>query len=43
MVGSTIPYSPFERAVTRPALNAMRFCYGVRFADGATFYETKIQ
>ncbi len=29
MVGSTIPYSPFERAVTRPKLNAMRYCYGV--------------
>jgi hypothetical protein len=29
MVGSTIPYSPFECAVTRPKLNAMRYCYGV--------------
>ncbi len=29
MVGSTIPYSPFEHAVTRPKLNAMRYCYGV--------------
>ncbi len=29
MVGSTIPYSPFERAVTRPKLNAMQYCYGV--------------
>ncbi len=29
MVGSTIPYSPFERAVTRPKLNAIRYCYGV--------------
>ncbi len=29
MVGSTIPYSPFERAVTRPKLNAKRYCYGV--------------
>jgi hypothetical protein len=26
--GSTIPY-PFERAVTRPKLNAMQYCYGV--------------
>ncbi len=29
MVGSTIPYSPFECAVTRPKLNAMRYRYGV--------------
>jgi hypothetical protein len=28
MVGSTIPYSPFERAVTCPKLNAMQYCYG---------------
>ncbi len=37
MVGSTIPYSPFERAVTRPKLNAMQYCYGVgsNFITGA--------
>jgi hypothetical protein len=37
MVGSGIPYSPFERAATRPKLNAMRFCYGVdsNFIPGA--------
>jgi hypothetical protein len=29
MVGSAIPYSTFERAATRPKLNAMRYCYGV--------------
>jgi hypothetical protein len=29
MVGSTIPYSPFERAVTGPKLNAMQYRYGV--------------
>jgi hypothetical protein len=29
MVGSTIPYSPFEPAVTHPTLNAMQYCYGV--------------
>ncbi len=29
MVGSTIPYSPFEHAVTRPKLNAMQYHYGV--------------
>jgi hypothetical protein len=29
MVGSTIPYSHLERAVTRPKLNAMQYCYGV--------------
>jgi hypothetical protein len=37
MVGSTIPYSPFERAVARPKLNAMQYCYGVgsNFITGA--------
>ncbi len=37
MVGSTIPYSPFERAVTHPKLNAMQYCYGVgsNFITGA--------
>jgi hypothetical protein len=37
MVGSTIPYSPFERAVTHSKLNAMRYCYGVgsNFITGA--------
>jgi hypothetical protein len=37
MVGSMIPYSPFERAVTRPKLNAMRYPYGVgsNFITGA--------
>ncbi len=37
MVGSTIPYSPFECAVTRQKLNAMRYCYGVgsNFITGA--------
>ncbi len=36
-MGSTIPYSPFERAVTRPKLNAMRYSYGVgsNFITGA--------
>jgi hypothetical protein len=36
-VGSTIPYSPFERAVTRPKLNAMQYRYGVgsNFITGA--------
>ncbi len=29
MMGSTIPYSPFERAVTCPKLNPMQYCYGV--------------
>ncbi len=29
MVGSTIPYHLFERAVTRPKLNALQYCYGV--------------
>ncbi len=37
MVGSTIPYSPFERAVTHQKLNAMRYRYGVgsNFITGA--------
>jgi hypothetical protein len=37
MVGSTLPYSPFERAVTHPKLNAMQYCYGVgsNFITGA--------
>ncbi len=37
MVESMIPYSPFKRAVTRPKLNAMRYCYGVgsNFITGA--------
>ena len=37
MVGSAIPYSPFERAATRPKLNAMRYRYGVgsNFLTGA--------
>jgi hypothetical protein len=35
MVGFTIPYSPFERAVTRPKLNAMQ--------NVETLYEIKIQ
>jgi hypothetical protein len=37
MVGSTIPYSPFERAVTRPKLNAMQYGYvvGSNFITGA--------
>ena len=37
MVGSTIPYSPFEHAVTRPKLNAMQYRYGVgsNFITGA--------
>jgi hypothetical protein len=37
MVGSMIPYSPFECAVTRPKLNAMQYCYGVgsNFITGA--------
>ncbi len=36
MVGSTIPYSPFEHAVTRK-LNAMQYPYGVgsNFITGA--------
>jgi hypothetical protein len=33
MVGSVIPYSPFERAVICPKLNAMQYCYG----DGSNF------
>ncbi len=33
MVGSMIPYSPFERAFTHPKLNAMGYCYG----DGSNF------
>ncbi len=37
MVGSMIPYSPFERAETCPKLNAMRYRYGVgsNFITGA--------
>ncbi len=37
MVGSGIPYSPFERAATRPKLNAMQFRYrvGSNFITGA--------
>ncbi len=37
MVESTIPYSPFECAVTQPKLNAMQYCYGVgsNFITGA--------
>jgi hypothetical protein len=37
IVGSTIPYSPFECAVTCPKLNAMRYHYGVasNFITGA--------
>jgi hypothetical protein len=37
MVGSTIPYSPFECSVTHPKLNAMRYPYGVgsNFITGA--------
>jgi hypothetical protein len=37
MVGSTIPYSPFESAVTRPKLNAVQYRYGVgsNFITGA--------
>jgi hypothetical protein len=37
MVGSMIPYSPFERAVTHLKLNAMRYRYGVglNFITGA--------
>jgi hypothetical protein len=37
MVGSTNPYSPFERAVTHPKLNAMLYCYRVEpnFITGA--------
>ncbi len=37
MVGSTIPYSLFDHAVTRPKLNAMQYRYGVgsNFITGA--------
>jgi hypothetical protein len=37
MVGSMIPYSPFEHAVTHPKLNAMQYCDGVgsNFITGA--------
>jgi hypothetical protein len=37
MVGSRIPYSPFEHAATQPKLNAMRFRYkvGSNFITGA--------
>ncbi len=37
MVGSGIPYSPLERAATRPKLNAIQFCYRVssNFITGA--------
>jgi hypothetical protein len=37
IVGSLIPCSPFECAVIRPKLNAMRYCYGVgsNFITGA--------
>ncbi len=37
MVGSTILYSPFEPAVTRPKLNAMQYRYGFgsNFITGA--------
>ncbi len=37
IVGSTIPYSPFERAVTRQKLNAMQYRYGIgsNFITGA--------
>jgi hypothetical protein len=52
MVGSTIPYSPFECAVTHPKLSAMRYRYGVgsnfitgappEFEDFPTF-ETNLQ
>jgi hypothetical protein len=37
MVGSTIPYSPLKRAVTRPKLNAMQYRCGVgsNFITGA--------
>ncbi len=37
MVGSTIPCSPFERAVTCSKLNTMQYCYGVgsNFITGA--------
>jgi hypothetical protein len=37
MVGSAIPFSPFERAATWPKLNAMQLHYGVgsNFITGA--------
>jgi hypothetical protein len=37
MVGPTFPYSPFDRAVTCPKLNAMQYHYGVgsNFITGA--------
>ncbi len=37
MVGSTIPYSPFEHAVTHPKLNVVRYRYSVgsNFITGA--------
>jgi hypothetical protein len=37
MVGTNILYSPFERAVDRPKLNAMRYHHGVgsNFITGA--------
>jgi hypothetical protein len=37
MVGSTIPYSSFERAVTCPKMNAMQYPYNVgsNFINGA--------
>ncbi len=37
MVGSTIPYSPFEHAATHPKLNTMRYPYsvGLNFITGA--------
>ncbi len=37
MVGSMIPYTPFEHSVTCPKLNAMQYCYGVgsNFITGA--------
>ncbi len=37
MVGSTIPYSPFEHAVTQLKLNAMQYPYrvGSNFIAGA--------
>jgi hypothetical protein len=36
MVGSTIPYNPFECAVTRPKLNAVQYRYvvGSNFITG---------
>lgn len=29
LVGGYVPFSPFERAATRPKLAAMRYCYGI--------------